>query len=71
MKKEKFDFKAAFERESEIKARLGEIANAMETEKRESTDAEKAEVKELRLCSRASVSSSSLSAMLRPQLTCL
>lgn len=47
MKKEKFDFKAAFERESEIKARLGEIANAMETEKRESTDAEKAEVKEL------------------------
>lgn len=47
MKKEKFDFKAAFERESEIKARLGEIADAMETEKREQTDAEKAEVKEL------------------------
>lgn len=47
MKKERFDFKAAFERESEIKARLGEIADAMETENREKTDAEKAEVKEL------------------------
>lgn len=47
MKKQKFDFKAAFEREQEIKARYGEIAKAMETENRARTEAEEAEEREL------------------------
>lgn len=43
----KFDLRKALEREMEIKARLSEMAENLETEAREMNDAEKAEKKEL------------------------